>query len=105
MDRLLASSKLWVIYHQNPNIVIREEDKEAVLLFNPDNADVKVLNTTGKMIWELYDGQRSLSEIIHILSEDFDVQDSDRVVEDVVVFTDTLMDANFIYASDLNKDQ
>jgi len=43
MDDVIASKHLSTKYYQNPNIVLRKENEFGVLLFNPENADVKVL--------------------------------------------------------------
>ena len=56
----------------NPNLVLRVEDDDCGLLFNPDSGEVKVLNRSAVEIWSRLDGQRSLRELIVSLGEVFD---------------------------------
>ncbi len=61
----------------NPNLVLREEDDDCALLFDPDRGSVQLLNRSAVEIWKRLDGQRSLGEIILSLGEIFtDVDDS-----------------------------
>jgi len=54
----------------NTDIVYREEEGEA-LLFNPDSGAIKVLNSTGNIIWKLCDGSRDESQIVEELIKNF----------------------------------
>ena len=56
----------------NPNLVLRVEDDDCGLLFDPDAGTVKVLNRSAVEIWKLLDGQRSLGELIIALGDVFD---------------------------------
>ena len=56
----------------NPNLVLRVEDDDCGLLFDPDAGTVKVLNRSAVEIWKLLDGQRSLGELIVALGDVFD---------------------------------
>jgi ubiquinone biosynthesis protein Coq4 len=38
----------------NPDVVLREEDEDGGLLFNPDNNAVKIVNSTGLFIWKQF---------------------------------------------------
>ncbi len=60
----------------NPDMVLREEDDDCALLFNPDSGSVQILNLTAATIWNLLDGQRRLSEVMAILKERFEEMDS-----------------------------
>ncbi len=42
------------IYLVNPDVVLREEDEDGGLLFNPDTNQVKVVNSTGLFIWKQF---------------------------------------------------
>lgn len=55
----------------NPNLVLREEDDDCALLFDPDRGSVQLLNRSAVEIWKRLDGQRSLGEIILSLDEIF----------------------------------
>jgi hypothetical protein len=37
---------------RNPDVVLREEDPDGALLFNPDTNQIRVINTTGLFIWK-----------------------------------------------------
>jgi hypothetical protein len=56
----------------NPNLVLRVEDDDCGLLFDPDAGTVKVLNRSAVEIWNLLDGRRSLRELLTALGETFD---------------------------------
>ena len=60
-------------YIINPDVVLREEDQDGALLFNPDTNDVKVINNTGLFIWKLCreKGQK-IPAIVKALKESFD---------------------------------
>ena len=60
----------------NPDIVFREEDDDCGLLFDPESGSVRVLNLTAASIWKSLDGQRTLSEIMEGLKEEFEDMDS-----------------------------
>ena len=56
----------------NPNLVLRVEDDDCGLLFDPDAGTVKVLNRSAVEIWNLLDGRRSLRELLAALGDVFD---------------------------------
>ena len=55
----------------NPNFVLRIEDDDCGLLFDPDNGQVQILNETAIHILQQLDGQRTLQEILDQLPEIF----------------------------------
>ncbi len=61
----------------NPNLVLRIEDDDCALLFDPDNGRVEILNCTAVEIWQQLDGKRSLHEVIGRLEEIYDGFDED----------------------------
>jgi hypothetical protein len=67
-DKISLESRLVT----NPNLVLRVEDDDCGLLFDPDAGTVKVLNRPAVEIWKLLDGQRSLGELIIALGDVFD---------------------------------
>jgi hypothetical protein len=56
----------------NPNLVLRVEDDDCGLLFDPDLGQVRVLNRSAVEIWNLLDGRRSLRELLAALEDTFD---------------------------------
>lgn len=70
----------------NPNLVLRIEDDDCGLLFDPDNGTVQMLNETAIEIWQRLDGKRSLQEIIDSLKDVFSeiTPDADQQVLNLV---------------------
>ncbi|HPM82051.1 MAG TPA: HPr-rel-A system PqqD family peptide chaperone [Candidatus Anammoximicrobium sp.] len=60
----------------NPNLVLREEEDDAALLFDPETGSVNVLNSTGLAVWRLLDGNRDRAQIMGHLREEFDGLDA-----------------------------
>jgi hypothetical protein len=84
------------IYKQNANIILRDEKDEA-FLFNPDNADIVVLNSTGRFIWELCNGNNTKKDIRDKLLGDFEVS-CDEADKDLSTFLGSLLEKDFIRA-------
>ena len=80
----------------NPDVVLREEDEDGALLFNPDTNQVKVINNTGLFIWKLCDGSCSLAELVTHLKEAFDEVPADLVEKDVQDFIADMTESGFI---------
>ena len=53
---------------QAPNVVSRQIEDEAVLV-HPLQGKVRVLNAAGARVWELADGQRTVSEIAQTIAQ------------------------------------
>jgi hypothetical protein len=73
---------------KNPDVVAREEDKEA-LLFNPADGNILCINRTGILVWGLCDGSRSRDDIARKITEKQEVsldearKDCDKFFEDL----------------------
>lgn len=48
-----------------------EKMDNELLLFNPKTTNILYLNETASLIWQLCDGQRSVNEMIALLTETF----------------------------------
>ena len=70
----------------NPDVVLREEDEDGGLLFNPDTNQVKIVNTSGLFIWKefktvntpetvegsvLKNFENATPEVVHVDLEEF----------------------------------
>jgi len=76
-------------------VVVKEENGEWVVLFNPDTADAVGINAVGVLMWELMDGRHSLEDILQAVKGRFaDVPAS--VEEDVSAFVDDLAARGFV---------
>ena len=73
----------------NPNLVLRVEDDDCALLFDPDNSRVQMLNGTAVEVWQRLDGEKSLSEIIESLKSLYDGID-DEAVRKILATVETL---------------
>ena len=73
----------------NPNLVLRIEDDDCALLFDPDNGRVQMLNSTAVDIWQRLDGQRSLHDVIENLKELYEGID-EAAVRQIMTTIETL---------------
>lgn len=83
-------------YIRNPLVVLREEEPDGALLFHPDRNEVKVINSTGVIIWMLCDGTRDLKAITDAVRESFDDVPEDQVTDDIQSFITAMMENQFI---------
>lgn len=82
------------VYAQNKDAIFREEYDEA-LLFNPDNSDILVINSTGYFIWQLCDGKNTKETIINKILDEFDVT-AEKTGRDLDQFLNYLEKRNFL---------
>jgi hypothetical protein len=83
-------------YLHNPDVVLREEDDDGGLLFNPDTNQVKIINTTGLFIWKQCGIARTLDEIVAEVQKGFDEVPLEQVTQDVQEFVDGMAASGFI---------
>jgi hypothetical protein len=88
---------------RNPDVVLREEDPDGALLFNPDTNQVLVLNTTGLFIWKHCDGYRNPPDILKAIKETFEEIPQAEVEANVKDFITQLQTKGFIGLSDSIK--
>lgn len=84
-----------ILYARNPDVVLREEDEDGALLFNPDTSDVRILNATGLFVWRAASGV-TLDTVVESVSAAFDDVPADRVRADVWSFMSGLLSAGFL---------
>ncbi|MCU0691238.1 MAG: HPr-rel-A system PqqD family peptide chaperone [Polyangiaceae bacterium] len=77
------------------NVVFRREGDEA-LLFLPETGEVKLLNETGTLIWQLLEQSKDRDAIVHSLTDAFDVSDRQTLEADVDGFLDQMRNAGLI---------
>jgi hypothetical protein len=76
MNKKTVSQRLPFV--RNPDVVLREEDPDGALLFNPDTNQIRVLNATGLFVWKNCDGKKDLTAIVAMLKKAFaDVPEAD----------------------------
>lgn len=57
---------------RNPDAVLREEEADGGLLFNPDTSHIHVVNPTGLFIWRCCDGSVNEAAIVDKIRESFE---------------------------------
>ena len=83
-------------YRRNPDVVLREEDPDGALLFNPDTNQIRVLNTTGLFVWKLCDGSQDLPGIVAAMQESYDKVPEDQVADQVAEYVGDMVAAGFV---------
>jgi len=67
---------------RQPGIVAKEIGGET-LLYNAEEEVIHVLNPTAKLIWELCDGEYTITDMEHMLRTNFAVPDEHDVATDI----------------------
>lgn len=94
MDKIKDQTRLV----QNPDIVLREEEENAALLFEPNTGAIHILNGTALAVWSRLDGSQAVSQILAELSEIYDM-DSDAA-DDVRHLLANLLEINAVQLVD-----
>ncbi len=84
---------------RNPDVVLRDEDDDGALLFNPDTNQVLVLNATAVHVWKHCDGVSSVPAIVTAVKAAFDAAPEEAVEADVGQFLDTMLAGGFVGTS------
>jgi methyltransferase-like protein len=79
---------------QNKEVIFRQEEDEAII-FNPDNSDIIVINSTGCFIWQSCDGKNTTEEIVNKMLDELDVT-AERANKDLDQFLSDLEKRNFL---------
>ena len=92
--------ELGTVYAPSENVVYREIEGEAVIapiMGGVGDAEgvLYSLNETGKIIWALLDGERSLAETVDAVCEEFDAP-REAVVQDVLGFIAALAERDIV---------
>ena len=94
-----ADDYLGKCFSKDPNIVSRKIAGEYILVPIRQSAgdldSIYTMNAVGGRIWELLDGQRSVSDLKDIIVEEFDVS-LEEAEEDIKTFLDQLMSMNVV---------
>jgi hypothetical protein len=83
-----------VILAKAPTSAWRLIAGEAVIL-SLDTKVLRGLNDVGSRVWDLIDGQRTISDIIDVIVEEFDVPRA-QAAEDVEAFARQLLDKGLV---------
>jgi transcriptional regulator of acetoin/glycerol metabolism len=83
-------------YLHNPDVVLREEDEDGGLLFNPDTNQVKVINSTGLFIWKQFETAQGVASVVAAIQQEFEDVPLEEVAVDVQAFLDEMLQTGFI---------
>jgi hypothetical protein len=83
-------------YLCNPDVVLREEDEDGGLLFNPDTNQVKVVNSTGLFIWKQFGAVQEVTTVIAAIQTEFEDVPQEMVAADVQAFLNEMLQTGFI---------
>lgn len=81
---------------RNPDVVLREEDPDGALLFNPDTNQIRVINPTGLFIWKQCDGKKNLPAIVTALKSAFEGVPENEVGAEIKAFIDDMRANGFL---------
>ncbi len=93
MDHAIAGDER---LKRNPIVVLREEDEDGGLLFNPDNNEVRVVNATGLFIWKQFENIITPAEVAGAVRKNFEASSMEVVQSDLVEFLQELLACGFI---------
>ncbi len=79
---------------KNPDVIIREDEKEA-LLFHPANGNMVCINGTGMLVWGLSDGSNTVGDMIAKMTEIYEVTE-DTAEKDCLSYLKELEDSGFV---------
>lgn len=68
---------------KNPDVILREEEQGKYLVFNPENDLPLIMNETSYFIWNHCDGKNDLDAIKSLLSEQYELAQSDVSAEEL----------------------
>lgn len=80
----------------NPDVVLREEDEDGGLLFNPDNNAVKIVNSTGLFIWKKFQSVNSPEKVAAEVVKSFEDASPEVVQADLEEFLQDMLITGFI---------
>lgn len=93
---MVAAGEHHPAYLQNPDVVVREVDKDGALLFNPDTNSIRVVNRTGFFIWELCEKGSDVPAMVAGLKETFDQAPEAETPAQVEAFLAELVQNGFL---------
>jgi SynChlorMet cassette protein ScmD len=85
-----------------PQIRLREESDEWVILFDPDTGNARVLNPIGVFIWKLLDGTHSVPDIVGQVREYYN-NVPDELEQQISEFIEVLGKKGFVETNSEGK--
>ena len=84
------------VFLRNPDVILRDEDEDGGLLFNPDTNQILVLNPTATCIWKACESSCNLASIMQAVLDEFDEVPEETAVPDINKFIDSMIKGGFI---------
>lgn len=81
---------------KNPDLLVKEEDEDGALVFNPDTDKVLVLNPSALFIWRRCDGNARLGDLVAGVCHAFSGVPKERVGEEVRGFIEKMVAEGFL---------
>jgi hypothetical protein len=70
-------------------------DDPTIVLLNPNNGEYYTLEAVGTRVWQLCDGKRPISDMVTILSQEFDAP-TEVIESDVLALMKDLLDEGLV---------
>ena len=87
------------VFQKNENFVFRQIDDETILVPIKDNlgdmGSIYNLNEVGAFVWEQLDGQKTLSDINEMLTDEFEIPEGESK-KDLIEFINQLKEIDAI---------
>jgi hypothetical protein len=87
-----------VCFLQNPEVLLRDEDEDGGLLFNPVTNKARLLNPTGLFIWKQFASPNHLATVASSLQQEFEEVPADQVIQDIQELVEIMVSAGFLVA-------
>lgn len=78
----MSPNNLRIIFSKNPEVFTKETD-EKLVLYDAGMEAVHILNRTAYLIWELCDGQHTISDIEEIMRDRFSIDHEYDLMNDI----------------------
>jgi hypothetical protein len=79
---------------RNDDNAVRQIE-DTVFVMNPDTSELHSFNEVGRRIWELVDGSRTVTTIVEVIIEEFEI-DAQTAESDALEFLGVLLDKDLV---------
>lgn len=84
-----------IYYKQNPHVIFREEEAEAII-YNSDNSDTIVVNATGVFIWRLCKERCSVDDMLDKMQKKYEGASPEDIQKDLDAYIKELTKRGFL---------
>jgi pyrroloquinoline quinone biosynthesis protein D len=79
---------------QNSDMAVRKID-DVFYVMHPDTSELHNFNEVATRVWELVDGQRTVAEIVAVITDEYEVEPAEAE-SDILAFLDQLLQKDLI---------